>query len=513
MIELSEKQALVKWDDFLEEIRNSTPVDLSETREQKAARIRQLEADPEAWFAYYFPKYSFAEPAPFHKASSKRFVNARRINQGRFWARGLAKSTRRMMEMFYKIFVKKNVRNLLLISKTETNATRLLSPYKANLEANNRLINDYGKQEKIGSWTSEEFITRNKVSFRAVGAEQNPRGAKLEELRVDAIIFDDLDDDEVCRNPDRVEARFRWCQEAVIPTVDISGSYCICIDNNIIAEDSCANRLKEYCTEFEIINIRDEFGRSTWPAKNSEEDIDFMLSQISYEAGQKEYFNNPISEGKVFKEVTYGKVPRVEDLPFIIVYADPAPSNKDKPTAKSRATNSCKCVSILGFHDLKFYVFKVWLDTTTNANFISWLYTARDIVRKAKQLFVYIENNTLQDPFYQQVLLPLILEEGKRRNDVLGVTPDDRDKPDKYFRIEGTLEPLNRMGLLIFNEAEKMDPHMKRLEAQFKSVSPNSRTMDGPDCVEGGVYIIKEKNALINHNITVIKRKHNPNRL
>ena len=76
---------------------------------------------------------------------------------------------------------------------------------------------------------------------------------------------------------------------------------------------------------------------------------------------------------------------------------------------------------------------------------------------------------------------------------MLGVTGDDRNKPDKYFRIEGTLEPLNRMGLLILNEEEKDDKHMKMLVHQFKKVSPNSRIMDGPDAVEGGVHIIKQK--------------------
>ena len=110
-------------------------------------------------------------------------------------------------------------------------------------------------------------------------------------------------------------------------------------------------------------------------------------------------------------------------------------------------------------------------------------------------LYAYVENNGLQNPFYEQVLLPLIHAKGKEPGikGVLGITPDDRDKPDKYFRIEGTLEPLNRMGLLVFNIDEKDDPHMKRLEAQFKSVSPNSKTMDGPDAIEGGVFKIQQK--------------------
>jgi hypothetical protein len=240
-----------------------------------------------------------------------------------------------------------------------------------------------------------------------------------------------------------------------------------------------------------------------------------LLALISYESAQKEYFNNPMSMGKVFKEMMYGKCPPIKDLPFIIIYADPSPSNKDRPTVRSKATNSCKAVSILGFKDLKFYLYKCFVDITTNSTFIQWLYEARDYVnaKGAKQVYVFIENNTLQDPFYQQVLLPLIYEEGKRRNnDVLGITPDDRPKPDKYFRIEGTLEPLNRLGLFILNIEEKENPHMKRMETQFKSVSPNSKTMDGPDSVEGGVIIAKNKLAVGTGSIYTIKRKPNPKR-
>ena len=265
MIELTDKQALLKWEDFLDQIRNSTPVDTNETKEQKAKRIKRLESNPEEWVQYYFPKYCFAAPAPFQINSTKRFVYAKRIMQRRAWARGLSKSTRRMFEIFFKTFALKFPTNMLMISKTEGNAIRLLAPYKANLEANQRLLNDYGTQEKLGSWKEEEFTTRKKATFRAVGAEQNPRGSKLEEIRVNTIVFDDLDDDEVCRNPDRVEQRFRWCQEAVIPTVGSACDCAICIDNNIIGEDSCTELFKEFATDDEVVNIRDENGVSTWP--------------------------------------------------------------------------------------------------------------------------------------------------------------------------------------------------------------------------------------------------------
>jgi len=489
------KQALLEWEDFLSSISNSTTVDLNETEAQKAKRMADLEkpGNQEAWFKYYFPKFVFAPPAAFQMASTKRILKYSKFYQRRAWARGLAKSTRRMMEVLYIMFVKKLRVNALLISKNEANAIRLLAPYRANLEANQRLINDYGPQVKPGKWAEEEFVTRNKCSFRAVGMGQNPRGAKLDELRVNVIIFDDADDDEVCRNIDRLDQAWEWVEKSAIPTVDISAPYYIFFDNNIIAEDSLAVRAAAFANDVETVNIRDENGKSTWPEKNSEEDIEQMINYISYEAAQAEYFNNPMTKGKTFKEITYEKVPPLSKLKFCVVYADPSPSNSDKPSLKSKAQNSCKAVVVLGYLNNKYYVYKCWVDNTTNSNFIDWLYAAKNYVGNATQLYIYIENNTLQNPFYEQVLLPLAFQKAKEYNNFLLISPDETKKPEKWFRIEGTLEPLVRLGLLVFNDSEKENPHMKRLEAQFKTASPNSRTLDGPDAVQGGIKIIQNK--------------------
>jgi len=495
MKNITDKQALQEWDDFLVALKNSTPIDLSESPEQKAKRIKKLEADPEEWFKYYFPKYCFCEPAAFHKKSTKKVLGANRLYQRRAWARGLSKSTRRMFEIFYKMFVQKFPVNMLLLSKSADNAQRLLDPYQANLEANNRIINDYGVQERPGKWERGEFITRNNCAFRAVGAGQSPRGTRNEALRVTVITADDLDDDEVCRNPERLQQQWDWFEQAVIPTVDISGDYLICIDNNIIAEDSIAVRAAAYANDVELVNIRDENGLSSWPEKNSEDDIRDIENTVSYESFQKEYFNNPMNQGKTFKEMTWGACPPLKMLSLMVVYGDPSPSNKDKPTMKSKAQNSAKCVVMIGYKEGKFYIYNCFLENTTNSIFIDWFYKFRNEIANKISTFFYVENNGLQNPFYEQLLLPLIYEKGKaeHENNILSITPDDRDKPEKWTRIEATLEALNRLGLLIFNSAEKENPHMLRLEAQFKAASATSKKLDGPDAVEGAVHKLKEK--------------------
>jgi hypothetical protein len=509
----NEKNHLINWEKFRQNVRKQTVVNLSENAAERKARIAALEADPQKWKEYYFPKYFKYKSPKFHIDASNRihrnFKKKKHYYGVRHWARGLSKTTTLMFDVLFLVLTGK-LKNILLISSTYDAAERFLTKYQVQLDSNQRIIADYGKQELPGSWRMGNFTTRGGAEFLAVGAGQSPRGSGNEEIRPDCIIVDDFDTDEECRNIDIINQKWDWFEKAVFFAVDTSEPYLIIWNGNIIAEDCCvvrAGRIADHC---EIINIRDENGKSVWPEKNKEDDIEYQLSKVSYESGQQEMFNNPIRQGQTFKEMTYGKCPPLKDLAFAVVYADPAPSNRDKPTLKSRLHNSAKSVGLIGYKDLKYYVYKAYVENTTNSNFVDWLYEMRDHVDMRTQTFYFIENNTLQNPFYEQVLLPIIFQKGAERKDVLPITPDAREKPDKWVRIEGTLEPLNRLGNLILNIDEKDNPHMKRLEAQFKGANANSRNMDAPDMVEGGVWIIQSKNAVDNvGGITVFKRKAN----
>ena len=514
-VRINDKQASINWDKFRQSIKKSTPVDFSETAEEKAKRITQLESDPQEWKKYYFKKFFKYESPAFHLKASKRLLNnflkKRHWYEVRHWARGLSKSTTSMMDILYLVLTGK-LYNIILTSSTYDAAEAFLEKYRAQLDSNDRIINDYGKQEMPGSWSMGAFTTRRGVKFLALGARQSPRGNGNEEIRPDCIIVDDFDTDEECLNPDIINKKWDWYEKALFFTVDVSEPYLIIWNGNIIAEDCCVVRAGKMADHCEVINMRDENGVSVWPEKNPEKDIDYQIEHTSYEASQQELFNNPIRQGQVFKEMTYGKCPPIQTLPFVIVYADPSNSNNDKPSQKAKAQNSCKAVVIVGYSNLKFYVYKAFVDTTTNSTFIDWLYAAYNLTRDKTQPYIFIENNTLQAPFYEQVLLPLIFQKCAVSGDILPITPDTRVKPDKYFRIEGTLEPINKMGLLVLNIDEKDDPHMKRLEAQFKSVRPRSTTMDGPDAVEGAVHIAKNKLAIQNDGILIVRRNHNSKR-
>ncbi len=488
-------QLLELWKRHSDNLFREDAINVDETPLEKKKRIAELEAKPEEWKKYYFSKFCTAEPAPFHLDASKPILNNPEYYIVLSWSRELAKSTRTMMDVIYLVMTGKK-KNILLVSYSSDNAEMLLRPYKNVFEQNERLRNDYGDQVNFGNWKEKKFVLSNGASFRAIGKGESPRGAKNDEARPDVILIDDIDTDEECRNPDRIKESVNWIEQALIPTRSISNPLLIIACGNVIANYCCITEMAKRADKHEIINIRDKNGKSSWPQKNSEAHIDRVLSQISWASAQKEYFNNPIIEGTVFKEIYYDKVPKLKDCDSVVIYSDPATSNKDKGKA------STKGVIVIGKKGLKYYVYRVWLDTMGNSKFIDCLFEAYEYVisEGVDVCKVYVENNSLQDPFYEQVLYPLIRQKANDTGKALPITPDTRRKAEKYFRIEGTLEPLNRLGNLIFNEKEKKNPNMQRMESQMLGVSEKAKMMDGPDMLEGGVWILQNRSFTYNND-------------
>ena len=325
----TDSQILELWEEFAENIRSTTAISTNETASERKARMERLEANPEEWFQYYFPQFCYAPAADFHKKATKRVLDHMEWYEVRNWSRELAKSTRSMMEILYLTLTGKK-RYVMLISNSYDNAARLLMPFRANLEFNARIIADYGLQQRSSRWENGEFLTRKKVLFRAVGAGQSPRGAKNDEVRPDVIIFDDIDTDEECRNSSAIKTKWKWIEEAAIGTRSISQPTLILFLGNIIADYCCVTQAAKYADHVDLINIRDKNGKSTWPQKNTEAHIDRVLSQKSYASAQKEYFNNPINEGSVFKELNYKQLQPLRDYKLLCLYTD--------PTCKSRGS-------------------------------------------------------------------------------------------------------------------------------------------------------------------------------
>jgi hypothetical protein len=400
-------------------------------------------------------------------------------------------------------------KNVILVSNNETNAIRLLAPYRGNLEGNGRIIKYYGEQFNIGNWTDKEFITKSGAAFRALGAGQSPRGSRNEEIRPDCEILDDFDTDEECRNPDTIKKKWEWFENALYPTRSISEPTLILWCGNIIAKDCCIVRAGAMADSWDIVNIRDSEGKSTWAEKNTEEDIDRVLSKINRKAQQGEYYNNPVSEGTVFKNCVFGKIPQLSKFRFLVIYGDPAPGE-----SKSKKS-STKCVWLMGKHEGKLYVIKGFIGHELNATFIEWYIQLFQWATEGGRAtaYCYMENNKLQDPFFKQVFQPLVAKARKKHNINLNIKGDTEKKTDKATRIEANLEPLDRDGLLVFNENEKDNPHMVELVEQFKLFELTlPYPADGPDCIEGGNRILDNKRLELQPKITIKRNVINRNK-
>lgn len=479
-MKVSEKQLEINWDEFVENMNRESPVDHSETKQEQLKRIAHLESHPEEWFLHYFKKYCTSEPTKFHKKSTKRILDNAEWYEARAWSRELSKSGRTMMEVLYLTVTGKK-KNVILTSSSYDNAERLLAPYKAFLEKNERLIHDYGSQEKYGSWSDGEFITRKGVAFRAIGAGQSPRGTRNEAVRPDVLLIDDFDTDEDCRNPDTVDKKWKWFEEALYPTRSVSVPLLVIFCGNIIAENCCMIKAMKMADHAEIINIVDEQGNSTWPQKNTREMIARVKKSLSYTAFNQEFMNNPTAQGKTFKKLHYKKMQPLRDYKFLVAYTD--------PSYKSGKKNDFKATALVGYWRGEYHVLKMYCAQTTTANMIDWQY---DIMKKVNgQVPVYF---MIEWPWIDDTLKLEISKANKRHGVTLPLQPDERDKGDKFHRIEALLEPLNRNEELWFNEDMTDSEMMKEVEGQFLALSATSRAHDdAPDAVEGAVFDINDR--------------------
>lgn len=481
-----EREALKGWEKFNAALQADVVLEHKNDTE-KARFLARLEKNTVEWIRYFFPDYAGAPFAPFHVRAIQRCIKQDEWYEVLSWARSLAKSTVVMFIVLYLVLTGRK-RNILMVSATEDAAKRLLAPYKSELESNPRIRAYYGSQAGMNKWTEGEFITNNDVAFRAIGFGNAPRGSRNKAYRPDVLLVDDYDTDEACRNPDRVNAMWEFWEKAVYGTRDPAVKLLVIFCGNIIAKDCCVVRAGKVAGHWDVVNIRDKEGNSTWPEKNTEEAIDETLSKISASAQQTEYFNNPVQEGEVFHELQWGKVPPLQKFKFLVAYGDPAPGeNRSKKS-------STKTVWLVGELDGTYYIVKGFLDRGLNADFINWFFLLDDFVGSKTTVYHYIENNSLQDPFFRQVFIPLLNERKQQAGRPFSILPDEEKKTDKATRIEANLEPVNREGRLIFNIAERDNPHMQRLADQFTLFTLSLKfPADGPDCIEGAKRIIDNK--------------------
>lgn len=433
-----------------------------------------------------FPNFAQYEFAPFQRRAIKRITSNPEWFEVLSWSRELAKSTCTMFCVMYLTLTGQK-RNVILTSSSFDNAVRLLDPYRANLEANGRIIAYYGQQQSVGAWTEAEFITKQGVAFRALGAGQSPRGSRKDAVRPDVLLVDDFDTDQDTLNPDIIQKRWDWWEKALYPTRSVSEPTLVIFCGNIIAKDCCVVRAGAMADHWDIVNIRDKDGHSTWPEKTLRSTSTVYSPRFPRSQHRASTSTTPSLRAR------YSPRWRSERC-----HGSPSSSSSwltaTPLRAKARAKRQVVQDGLTPRQALRQAVrHKDVLAQALNAEFIDWYVQLLAFVGGRAPVYCYMENNKLQDPFFQQVFKPLVAKVRREQGVQLYIRGDEEKKTDKATRIEANLEPMNRAGNLILNEAERDNPHMKELLDQFTLFTLSLRyPADGPDAVEGGNRIIDE---------------------
>lgn len=475
---------LSRWQQRVEWILGNEFVlpDTAEVKDERRARARR---DYQFFVETYFPHLAVKKCGKFHIDAANYLLRTGDTRALFEWARGHAKSTHicLLIPMWLKIQVPRQINVMVLVSKSEDMADRLLADLQAELQYNQAYIADYGPQIKAGSWADGEFKTSDGCLFVSLGRGQSPRGLKDRGKRPDYIAVDDIDDDELIRNPRRVGDALEWCLTALAGTMAMGRGRFVMVGNRI-GKDSILSRFAERPGIYHTtINALDKKGLPSWPENYTADEIKSMREFIGERRFQKEYMNNPINEGAVFqrKHIRFGKMLDLKQYKTLVAYTDP--SFKNSTTADYKAT-----MLVGKTREGEFHVLKAFADQTSVTNMVAWHYLINDYVAGKVPIMYFMEANFMQD---------LLLDEFRTVGNITGhqipIRGDQRAKPDKFARVEA-MSPLFERGLVLLNEKEKDSPGMTTLVDQLLMFEKGSKTHDdAPDALEGAIWMLSKR--------------------
>ena len=511
------KKMQLEWQEHCRQIQSITDTKnlTRETGTQKEQRIRRLQKDYAAFCEYYFPHFlqlrdkvtgeviRIVHNAPFHNATALKVKNTPNLKAVFKWPRGHAKSTH--MDIFTPLWLifqpKRLIDFMVVVGKSEDSANRLLGDIQAELQYNKRIIADYGKQMSMGDWTEGEFTTQDGVHFLACGRGQSPRGLRKRESRPDYIVIDDLDDDELCRNPRRVREMTDWVKEALFGALDVGRGRFIMVGNLISKTSVLANICETKGVHVSTIYAVDSEGNPTWREKWTKEEALGVADFMGYRAWNKEMMHNPIIEGTVFKQewIKYAKRPAWREFDELVLYID--------PSWKSKKTNDTKAAKLWGKHKSQLWHLRAFVRKASVAELVRWCY---DLYEWSLEKNIPIRF-MMEASFMQDIILDDFTIEGNLRGYQLPITGDKRKKPDKFQRVEA-ISPLWERGFVFYDISQKDDPDMQAGIAQTlafeKGMSGND---DAPDADEGAIWQLQRTTRQESFQPQFSKRKTSKN--
>ena len=492
-----DKKALLDWELKSKEIANATAVDtLNDTPIKQKKRIARALADYEFFCQHYFPHYYKAPCGDFHIKAANAILADHNIFAVLEWAREHAKSVHADILIPLWLKIHGQLDGMILAGKSDEDACKLLGDIQGELMNNQRYIHDFGEQFSFGSWEEGDFTTRDGINFIALGRGQSPRGIRNAEKRPNYCVVDDIEDDEIIRNEKRVREVVDWILGSLFGALAIKGARFVMVGNRIGKESILANIVGDIDPEtpkrkgmYHSKVCAIENGKPAWWQNYSLEQLQEKMDKMGYRLSQREYFHNPITEGRVFKNewIKYGDTLPYDKYDGLIAYCD--------PSFKSTAQNDYKAIILVGKTAREFHILKCFVRQCSVGEMVRWSYDLYELLNPlvrtsgvAPMCEFYMEANFLQD-----LLIDEYVVEGMNRNYQLPVRPDNRKKPQKFQRVEG-VSPFFERGMVIWDRKLKGDKDAQTAVDQFLAFEPGSRIHDdAPDAFEGAVFLLQQR--------------------
>lgn len=491
-----QKLAYEQWKEHCKRVQSITDTALmaAETPAARDKRHRRLLDNYAAFCEYYFPHYLTLRDkvtgevirtihnAPFHNEAARKVRSTPNLKAVFQWPRGHAKSTH--FDIFMPLWLmfqpKRLINFMVIVGKSEDSAIRLLGDIQAELEHNQRIIADFGRQRGSASWQDGEFKAANGVKFLACGRGQSPRGLRDRESRPDYIVIDDLDDDELCRNEKRVHDLTDWVKEALFGSLDVGRGRFIMVGNLISKNSVLFNITKTPGVFVSVIKAVDRNGEPVWRGKWTKEEAREYRDFVGYRAWEKEMMHNPIVDGTIFRSewIRFKKMPKLSKYEMLVCYTD--------PSFKSTTSNDYKASRLWGKIGNELHLIDCYVRQDTVSGMVRWLYNLYESLPEGVAVRFFMEANFMQD-----IILDEFTTEGNIRGYQLPLLPDKRKKPEKIQRIEA-ISPLWERGFVFYNEAFKDSPDMQVGIEQTLALERGSRVHDdAPDADEGAIWYLQ----------------------
>lgn len=500
-----------------------------ETADQQEQRIQKL-LKPENYidfFDYYFGVHSGlpladAPSSKFHQQSYQKVFHDRKIRQFRQWFRGAAKSIHTNVGNILHLKENNELFFALLIGANEGLAKILLSDLQVHLESNQRIIKDFGVQLSYGNWADGEFQTKDGKFFKALGLNQPFRGLRFGQYRPDFASVDD------CEDRDRAKRKEMVTKYGEKITGDLKKAFHkergrLIVPNNYIVKDGLIDFLVEKFKDskhFDLSRVdlatknitkenarKDKDWQPSWDERYTRADVIAIVEDDDYYTSQREDFNNPIEEGKLFKASTivHTRIAENEVWDGLLDHWD----------LSYTGTGDYKAGVLIGIKGIKLYVLEVFCQRCEINSAMevraSWV---KKYLKKGFSSMGFFDATAAQ----QAVYTPIILQSAED-NQCPNIPMPMHQEGDKHNRIAAGITNVLFRKILFWDESLKVrskqdyELFMKQILSFEKGTTSND---DAPDTLERAITLSQTYFGFAKDEISVkplIGKKTKPRRL